>query len=128
VRKTRGITIRWEDAIAVFKIRRLPFFVDEAKRAFPGVESMGSHVWGALTSLVYHRPVATAAERRARKEDGYTVIKQAVAVRDVRAIAAGIRSLKGSSDERLPKTQIDIERRREAEARLVEVAAGSFAA
>jgi hypothetical protein len=128
VRKTRGITIRWEDALAVFKIRRLPFFVDEAKRAFPGVESMGGHVWGALTSLVYHRPVNTAAERRSRKEGAYTAIKEAVAARDVRAIAAGIRAFKGSYDERLPKIQIDLERRREAEARLVEVAAGSFAA
>ena len=128
VRKTHGITIRWEDAIAVFKIRRLPFFIDEAKRSFPGVETMGAHVWGALTSLVYHRPAGAAGERRARKEDNYTVIKQAVAARDVAAIAAGIRGLKGSYDERLPKAQADLERRRESEARLVEVAAGSFAA
>jgi hypothetical protein len=128
VRKTRGIDIRFEDAIAVFKVRTLPFYVDEARRRFPGVQTLGGHVWGALTSLVFHRPVGTAMERRARKEDNYTVIQQAVQARDLRAIAAGLRAFKGAYDERLPKTQIDLERRREDEARLVDLAAGSAAA
>lgn len=128
VRKTHGIEIRFEDAIAVFKVRTLPFFVDEAQRRFPGAQTLGKHVWDALTSLVFHRPVGTAMERRARKEESYTAIQRAVQARDLRAIAAGIRAFKGAYDERLPNAQVDLERRREDEARLVELAAGAAAA
>ena len=37
VRATSDISIPWEDAMAVFRIRRLPHFIDETKIAFPGV-------------------------------------------------------------------------------------------
>ena len=128
VRRTRDITIPWEDALAVFRIRRLPLFIEEAKRSFPGVNTLGPDVWGALTSLVLHRHVGTDGHNRPKKESIYTAIRDAVAARDVDAVAARIRDLKTFTDELLPTAAVHLERRHEDEARLAEGSLGSRSA
>lgn len=128
VRRTSDIVIPWEDAVAVFRIRRLPLFIEEAKRSFPGVSTMGPDVWGALTSVLLHRHVGTDGHSRPKKESIYAAIKDAVAARDAAAVAARIRDLKTFTDELLPKTALYLERRHEDEARLAEGSHGSRSA
>jgi hypothetical protein len=118
-RATRDIVIPWEDALAVFRIRRLPHFIEETKRMFPGVESMDAHVWGALTSVIYNCGIGTDGDSRVLKKAAYDAIRAAVAARDVAGVAAGIRALKDFHD-RSPKVARGLKRRRDAEAALVE--------
>jgi hypothetical protein len=128
VRRTRDITIPWEDAVAVFRVRTLPNLIDEAKRLFPGVERMGGHVWGALASAVAHRGVGADGHHHAQKESVFADLRRAVAAGDAKAVAEGIRRLKAFHDERVPKAAKDLERRREEEARLAESAGGTRSA
>jgi len=118
-RATRDIVIPWDDAISVFRIRRLPHFVEETKRMFPGIESMDPHVWGALTSVIYNCGIGTEGDSRVLKKAAYDAIRTAVAGRDVASVAAGIRALKDFHDLS-PKVARGLKRRRDAEAALVE--------
>jgi hypothetical protein len=113
---THDISIPWDDAIAVFRIRRLPSYIEDAKRAFPGVEKLSPHVWGALTSLVYN--CGTGTRNKPLKEAAYSAIKQAVAAGNIRGIADGIRQMKAYHDLN-PKVAAGLKKRREAEAQLV---------
>jgi hypothetical protein len=128
VRRTRDIVIPWEDAISVFRIRRLPHFIDETRRAFPGVDALHRDVFGALTSVIYNCGGGTQGASRALKAAAYAAIRAAVAAGDVPAIAAGIRDLK-AFHARSPRVAKGLSRRREDEAQLVErsVAARSAA-
>lgn len=128
VRKMRDIAIAWEDAVAVFRIRKLPNLIEEAKRVFPGVEKLGADAWGALTSVVSHDGVGAAGDNRARKDAVYDDIRAAVVVADRSAIAAGIRRLIAFNEALVPKAAKDLERRREDEARLMESSGGARSA
>jgi hypothetical protein len=119
VRQTRQISIPWADAMAVFKLRRLPDFIEETKRVFPGVESLDAHVWGALTSVIFNCGSGTSGETRALKRKAYEAIRDAVATRSVADVAAGIRALKDFHDKS-PKVAGGLKKRREDEAVLVE--------
>lgn len=121
-RSTRDITIPWEDAMTVFRLRRLPFFVDQAKTVFPGVEQLGGDVWGALSSVVYNCGTNVEGPRRKLKAAAYASIRAAVAARDIPGVAAGIRALCAYHDLS-PRVARGLKRRREDEARLVERAA-----
>lgn len=127
VRKTKDIVIPWADAIAVFRIRRLPHFIAETKRMFPGVDALHPDVWGALTSLIYNCGVGTEGDSRVLKKAAYASIRAAVAAADATAIAAGIREM-NAFHARSPKVARGLKRRREDEARLVERSIGAQSA
>lgn len=118
-RMTSDISIPWEDAIAVFRVRRLPHYIEETTAAFPGAESMEPDVRGALTSMIYNCGSGTGKPFQRIKQSAYESIRVAVTERDVAGVAAGIRALKSYHD-RDPAVASGLERRREAEARLVE--------
>lgn len=118
VRATRDIAIPWDDAISVFRVRRLPHFADEAAGAFPGLEAMHADVRGALTSLVYNCGTGTQKPSQALKKAAYDHIRSAVAAGDVSGVAEGLRMMKAYHN-RSPKVARGLNRRREAEAELV---------
>ncbi|NUQ77656.1 MAG: hypothetical protein HUU21_29310 [Polyangiaceae bacterium] len=118
VRATRDITIPWDDALTVFRIRRLPEYIAVARRAFPGVEAMHPHVWGALTSLVFN--CWYGVKNKPLKAKAYGQIREAVSRCDVRGVAEGLREMKKYHNSVLPpKEARGLCNRREAEARLV---------
>lgn len=119
VRATSDISIPWEDAMAVFRIRRLPHYIEETKTAFPGVEALDPDVRGALTSVIYNCGRGTGKPYQRLKRQAYEQIRAAVTARNVPGVAAGIRALK-AYHERDPSVAEGLKRRREAEARLVE--------
>ncbi len=118
-RATSDISIPWEDAMAVFEIRRLPHYIEETKAAFPGVEGLDADVRGALTSVIYNCGRGTGKPFQLLKKQAFEAIRAAVAARDVAGVAAGIRALKRYHD-RDPSVAAGLKRRREAEALLVE--------
>ncbi len=118
-RATRDISIPWEDAMAVFRVRRLPHYIEETKLAFPGIESMSPDVRGALVSVIYNCGRGTGKPFQRLKRAAFEQIRAAVTSQNVAGVAAGIRALKAYHD-RDPKVAEGLKRRREAEARLVE--------
>ncbi len=125
VQRTRDVVIPWEDAVAVFRLRSLPSSIHEARSQFPGVDTLGPHVWGALTSLLRHCGVGGGGDQRAAKGAAYQSIRDAVARRDVDAIAAAVRLTAGLAAQQHPTVARAAARRREEEARLVETATGA---
>lgn len=117
VRATRDISIPWDDAIAVFRLRRLPSFIEDARRAFPGVDALGPHVWGALTSLVYN--CGTGTRNKPLKEKAYNAIRAAVTAKNIQGVADGLRMMKAFHTAATPKVARGLHRRRDAEAELV---------
>lgn len=116
-RATSDISIPWDDAISVYRVRRLPAYIEMARGAFPGVDQMSPDVFGALTSLVYN--CGTGTRNRPLKKAAYDAIRAGVAARDRAAIAEGLRMMKPYHD-RTPSVANGLKRRREDEARLVE--------
>ncbi len=119
VRATSDISIPWEDAVSVFRVRRLPHFIEETMTAFPGVEAMSPDVRGALTSLVFNCGRGTGKPYQRLKRVAFDAIRAAVAAQDVAGVAAGIRAMKVYHD-RDPSVATGLKRRREAEAVMVE--------
>lgn len=126
-RATHDITIPWEDALAVFRVRRLPHYVDETRTAFPGIDAMSPEVQGALTSLVYNCGRGTGKPYQRLKREAFEAIQAAVARGDAAGVAAGIRAMKRYHD-RDPSVAEGLKRRREAEARMIERALRQSAA
>ncbi|MFO0551603.1 MAG: hypothetical protein U0271_24660 [Polyangiaceae bacterium] len=118
VRATRDIAIPWDDAISVFRVRRLPHFADDAASAFPGLEAMNADVRGALTSLVYNCGTGTQKASQVLKKAAYDHIRSAVAAGDIAGVAEGLRMMKAYHN-RSPKVARGLNRRRDAEAELV---------
>lgn len=116
-RATRDISIPWEDALSVYRVRRLPAYIEEARGAFPGVEAMGPDVFGAITSLVYN--CGTGTRDKPLKKAAYDVIRAGVANNDRAEVARGLRLMKLYHNLQ-PRVRDGLNRRREAEARLVE--------
>jgi len=114
---TRDISIPWDDAIAVFRIRRLPSYIEDARTAFPGIAAMGPHAWGGVTSLVYN--CGTGTRNKPLKEKAYASIRTAAAAGDVRGVADGIREMKAYHNVATPNVARGLNRRRDAEAELV---------
>ena len=114
-RNTSDISIPWEDAISVYRVRTLPRYIQMTREAFPGVDTMHPHVFGALTSLIYNCGPGT--KNKPAKQRAYAAIREAVDRQDVPGVAAGIREVKkhhaGHPLER------GLNRRRESEANLV---------
>src|ERR1043166_212294 len=58
------ITIKREDAEAVFKERTLPLHSQRTEEAFPGVDELPPDAQGALVSLVFNRGPGMDGDRR----------------------------------------------------------------
>jgi hypothetical protein len=116
-RATRDIRIPWDDAIAVYRTRRLPAYIEDARSAFPGVDTMSPNVWGALTSLVYN--CGTGTRNKPLKARAYDAIRAAVAARNIRGVADGIRLMKAFHTAATPNVARGLNRRRDDEAALV---------
>jgi GH24 family phage-related lysozyme (muramidase) len=109
----RDIKVTRKDAEEVFKARTLPLHSKRTEEAFPGVDQLPPDVQGALVSLVFNRGPGMDGDRRKEMR----AIREAVANKDLREIAAQIRAMK-----RLWEGQgLDgLLRRRDAEADLIE--------
>jgi len=114
----RDIIVPWSAAIAVFRERSIPHYMNLTTSAFPGVDAVDPRCQGALLSLVYNR--GTRMTDRAgfpgeRKE--MRAIRGLVPNKDYKQIASEIRSMKrlwiGTANEK------GLSRRRDAEADLV---------
>ena len=113
---TRDIRIPWDDAIAVYRTRRLPSYIEDARGAFPGVDTLSPHVWGALTSLVYN--CGTGTRNKPLKEAAYSAIRAAVAAKNIRGVADGLRQMKAYHNVATPNVARGLNRRRDDEAAL----------
>ena len=60
----KDIEISWDAAEIVFKKNTLPRFINETKKAFPGVEKLHPDAFGALVSLVFNRGGSTTGSSR----------------------------------------------------------------
>jgi len=60
----KDIEISWDAAEIVFKKNTLPRFINETKKAFPGVERLHTDAFGALVSLVFNRGGSTSGSSR----------------------------------------------------------------
>jgi hypothetical protein len=116
VLRTRDIAIPWDDAMAVYRVRVLPRFIEEARRVFPGADRMHAHVWGALTSLIYNCGAGT--KNKPEKRRAYDLIRRATAANDLPGVAAGIQEMK-KHHARSPKVARGLGKRRDDEAALV---------
>lgn len=126
-RATRDIAIPWEDALAVFRVRRLPHYVEETRLAFPGIDAMSPEVQGALTSLIYNCGRGTGKPYQRLKREAFAAIAAAVAHGNAAGVAAGLRAMKRYHD-RDPSVAAGLKRRREAEAQMIERALRQSAA
>jgi hypothetical protein len=117
-KEVKDIVIPWGMAFEVFQRRTLPFWIEQTKKAFPGVEALPWDVLGALTSLVFNRGPAMDGERRREMRN----IRTAVQERDLEKIARNLRAMKRLwQGKGLP----GLLKRREAEAEMVEQAASA---
>ncbi|PTX92782.1 hypothetical protein DB346_22960 [Verrucomicrobia bacterium LW23] len=112
------IRVPWEQARSVFLTRTLPRFEALALATFPGMSGLPDDAQGVLVSLVFNRGSSLEGDRRSEM----AAIAQAVAaVRPggrslaLRQIARNIRDMK-----RLWPANVGLQRRRDAEAGLVE--------
>ena len=112
----RDILIAWRLAEGVFQRVTLTRFHQLAARTFPGFTDLHPNAQAALVSLVFNRGSSMTGPRRAEMRS----IRDRVPRQDYAGIAADIRAMipiwAGTSIEK------GMRRRREAEARLVELA------
>jgi hypothetical protein len=115
------ITITWDQAIAEFKTREVPKWLDRCRAALPNFDLLPGDCQGALFSLSYNRGTGGYADPGARDLE-MREIKSAMAAKRFADIPAYLRSMK-----RLWPTVKDLVNRREHEAVLFEkgLAAGS---
>ena len=109
------ITIKREDAEAVFKERTLPLHSQRTEEAFPGVDELPPDAQGALVSLVFNRGPGMDGDRRREMR----AVRHAVANQDLQEIADQIRAMKRLWEG---KGLDGLLKRRDAEADLVESA------
>jgi len=109
------ITIKREDAEAVFKERTLPLHSQRTEEAFPGVDELPPDAQGALVSLVFNRGPGMDGDRRREMR----AVRDAVANQDLQEIANQIRAMKRLWEG---KGLDGLLKRRDAEADLVESA------
>ena len=115
-KEVRDIVIPWEWALEVFERATLPFWLEQTRRAFPGVDKLPWDASSALVSLVFNRGPSMEGERRREMR----AIREAVVVHDLPKIARQLRAMKRIWEGKgLP----GLLRRRDDEARLVEQAA-----
>ena len=115
--RVSSLRIDWDDAYKVYKEVTIPRFIDRTKAAFPGVDACHPHVFGALVSLVFNRGGSMNGSRRAEMIN----VRNLVQDRNYPAIADQIRAMKRLWD---PKKLRGLHLRRDAEAKLVDSAAG----
>jgi hypothetical protein len=115
-KEVRDIDVPWPMAFEVFQRRTIPFWIDQTRKAFPGVDDLPWDVLGAMTSLVFNRGPSMIGDSRREMRD----IRDAIIHHDLGRVAKALRSMK-----RLWKGKgLDgLLARRDAEARLVEGAA-----
>lgn len=107
------IRISVDAAERVFFNHTIPLYAQRTEQALPGVTNLPGDAQGALLSLVFNRGTAMEGERRREM----LAIRNAVPSKDLREIAAQLRSMKRLW---VGKNLDGLIRRREAEALLVE--------
>ena len=115
-RNLKAITIPRAVGRAVFLERTLPDVEAETRAVFPGVERLPQDAQDALVSLVYNRGGKLVGDTRLEMRS----IRALVPGGNLRAIAAEVRKMK-----RLWPKYLGLRRRRDAEAALIEYAAGA---
>ncbi|MBC8120468.1 MAG: peptidoglycan-binding protein [Gemmatimonadaceae bacterium] len=115
--KVQSISIPWRVAFAVFVNSSVPAAWKSTTAAFAGIERLPGDLQGALLSLVYNRgALIDSSDRRREMRD----IREAIARNDLGRIPGLLRSMirlwRGTDIAE------GMRRRREAEARLVEIA------
>jgi len=114
------ISIPWDKADFVFRTYSLPDACQETLKAFPGSGRLPPDAFGALVSLVYNRGGATKDKAGSNRRAEMREIKNAIEVGNFSAIPGKIRDMKRLWSKDLG----GLLRRREDEARLVEVSLG----
>lgn len=109
----KDIRITKEASAEVLKANTIPWAIAETRRVFPGVELLPEDAAGALVSLVFNRGGSVSGDRRREMR----AIQKAVLTRDLKEIAAQLRSMKRLW---VGKGLDGLLRRREDEALLVE--------
>lgn len=109
----KDIRITKEASAEVLKTNTIPWAIAETRRVFPGVELLPEDAAGALVSLVFNRGGSVSGDRRREMR----AIQKAVLTRDLKEIAAQLRSMKRLW---VGKGLDGLLRRREDEALLVE--------
>jgi hypothetical protein len=107
----RDIQIAWGDAEAVFNETTLTDFLEIADVAFPGMRALVPDAQAVLVSLVFNRGGSMLGDSRREMR----AIRSLVPRADYRAMAREIRAMK-----RLWPDVPGLQRRREAEARMME--------
>lgn len=60
----RGIKIKFEDGLAVFKEHDVPMYIKLTNQTFPGASKLCANARGALVSLVFNRGASLVGPRR----------------------------------------------------------------
>ncbi len=120
----RDITITRDAALSVFQTATVPKWETETKRAFPGSDQLPADAFGALVSLVFNRGPSMTGDRRREMREIRAIIENWCALqpplsRTLPKIASQIRSMKRLW---IGKGLDGLLRRREAEARIIELA------
>jgi GH24 family phage-related lysozyme (muramidase) len=105
----------------VFAERTIPLTQFKAAQAFPGIDKLPPDAQGALVSLVYNRGTAMADDSPEDRRKEMRAIRDAVARRDMKAIALQLRLMKRLW---VGKGLNGLLKRRDAEAALVESCLG----
>jgi len=111
----KWITVPWSTAQDVFVSNTMPRFGSYTSAAFPGITRTHGHVQGAMLSIVFNRGASMSGSKRTEMR----AIRTAVSTGNLRPIPAHIRAMKRLW---VGKGLPGLLRRREAEARLVELA------
>jgi GH24 family phage-related lysozyme (muramidase) len=108
VARVSEITVRWEDALAVFTNSVLPRYATIVDAQLPNAKELPPDSYGALVSLVYNR--GASFNLTGSRYDEMRNIRDLIDKRDFASISAQIRSMK-----RLwPDTPLSVRREREA--------------
>jgi hypothetical protein len=65
--RVKDITVPWETAVAVYRLRTVPRFAAMTQQAYPGLTTMHPHVQGVILSTTFNRGAAFSPYAR-RKE------------------------------------------------------------
>lgn len=111
VAAVRDIVIPWETALAVYQRKTVPRFAKMTAAAYPGTQRMHPHVQASMLSWVFNRGAGITDSARDREK---RMIRSAIPQKPA-DLPAQFRSSK-----RLWTATPGLERRREAEAKLIE--------
>jgi hypothetical protein len=112
-KEVRDISIPWSVAYEVFQRSTVPFWMEQTRKAFPGLDALPWDAAGALVSLIFNRGPSMEGDRRREMR----AIRELVPTGNLPGIAKQIRAMKRLWQG---KGLNGLLARREAEAKLVE--------